>query len=162
MPTLLDTVGACRALWREVPATFTSKTVRFERAYSTPTPVQQRVPIWFGAKMKEELARSIAALGDGWFPLATTPPSEIRAGARVLRDAFVAAGRDPASAGVRAGVPVRRRESGTPDVAAMMEAAAELEGATVLAIPMAGIRSLAEAKVYFEEIVARFRARDCQ
>ena len=44
-----DGLRACRALWGEAPASFTSKSVSFERIWSLPRPVQPNgIPIWFG------------------------------------------------------------------------------------------------------------------
>ncbi len=148
--TLTDTLRACRALWRDVPASFGSPSVRFERVYSTPLPVQTPIPIWYGARMSPALARRIADLGEGWYPLASATAGEIHEGASLLREAFVAARRDPSTIRIRAGLPAQRGA----DAAAELRAA----GATILAVPMAGIRSLDAAKAYFEAVVAELAA----
>ena len=44
-----DTLGACRALWQDAPASFSSPTVAFDDIWCAPRPVQARVPVWFGA-----------------------------------------------------------------------------------------------------------------
>lgn len=154
-----DTMRACRRLWSEVPASFQSDTVQFERTYSTPRPLQARLPIWLGAKMSAALARRIAEYGDGWLPLATMPLDEVYAGAAELRAAFAAVGRPAESAGVRAGLPVYRHDDGRPDVARMLDAAkpAMERGITLFALPMAGVGSLDDARTAFDT-VARLRA----
>ena len=110
-----DTLRACRALWRDVPASFASETVGFERTYCTPLPAQRRIPIWFGARGTEALARRIAELGDGWIPLANFPPEELRRGIDLIRAACAKVGRDPAEIGVRFGLKLARRDGGGVD-----------------------------------------------
>src|SRR5207249_4534477 len=73
-----DTLGACRALWQDAPASFSSPTVAFDDIWCAPRPVQARVPVWFGAKASETLAGRIAAVGDGWYPLGNLSPDDLR------------------------------------------------------------------------------------
>lgn len=104
--TLLDdSVRAMQLLWREAPASFRSKTVNFERIYSTPFPRDRSIPLWYGVKPTERQARRIAELGAGWIPI-STQPEYVMDGVQRIRDAFAAAGRDPATLQVRAHVRV--------------------------------------------------------
>jgi alkanesulfonate monooxygenase SsuD/methylene tetrahydromethanopterin reductase-like flavin-dependent oxidoreductase (luciferase family) len=104
--TLLDDqVRAMQVLWREAPASFRSKTVNFERVYSTPFPRDRSIPLWYGVKPTERQARRVAELGAGWVPI-STHAEYVRDGVQRIREAFVAAGRDPATLQVRAHAPV--------------------------------------------------------
>ncbi len=132
--TLLDDgVRAMQLLWREAPASFSSKTVNFERVYSTPFPASRGIPIWYGVKPTPRQAQRIAELGAGWIPTSTSC-DYVREGVACIREAFSAAGRDPASLRVRAHVPTHYDAGGNgdlqrsiDDMGAMLEA-----GATVL------------------------------
>ena len=155
-----DTLRACRALWRDVPATFHSETVNFDDIYCTPLPAQSRIPIWFGAKATEAVARRIVELGDGWAPLATAAPDVIRDGLKVIRAACAEAGRDPAEIGVRCGLALSRDAAGKVDWPRVMADVAPLvgEGVTVLALLLGpGLDTLADAKAYLEDAAAAFR-----
>jgi probable F420-dependent oxidoreductase len=99
-----DQLRACRVLWRDDPATFESPTVRFAGIWSNPKPVQTPLPLWFGMAPTEENARRIAELGEGWLPI-YPDPEYIRKGVDLVRRAFAAAGRDPATLRVRATTP---------------------------------------------------------
>ena len=95
-----DAIGACRALWSEAPASFQSRTVRFEGMYCQPRPAPgERIPVWFTGKFTPRLVRRVATLGDGWMPYVAygmTLPEKAQA-IRVLRDRCAAEGRDPAT-----------------------------------------------------------------
>jgi probable F420-dependent oxidoreductase len=99
---LEDAIGACRALWESAPASFSSGTVTFEDLWCLPAPVQKRLPVWLPGQPTPAVAERIARLGDGWAPMPGTPLEDITTGARLLREAFEGAGRDPSSVKVRA------------------------------------------------------------
>ncbi|MFN8625996.1 MAG: TIGR03619 family F420-dependent LLM class oxidoreductase [Candidatus Binatia bacterium] len=157
---LEDTLRACRALWEQVPpVSFASQTVSFERAYCMPQPLQRRLPIFFGARATPALARRIAELGDGWFPLAARSREEVAAGATLIKEALRAAGRDPASLAIRVPLTVRRNRSGTIDGPATMAAVPALveAGASMLWVvvgPHLGLRSMREVGAFIEDIAA--------
>ena len=113
-----DTIRACRALWTEPPpVSFSSPTVTFQTLWCEPRPVQPGgIPVWFGSGPTDATARRVAELGDGWLPVGVRPVEELRDGIGRLRAAYRAAGRDPATLGVRAGVPVVTRGDGRPDL----------------------------------------------
>jgi probable F420-dependent oxidoreductase len=128
-----DAVRAWRALWAPGPTTFSSVTTSFTRIHCTPRPVQDRLPVWLGARLDDERAAAVAAWGDGWFPL-DNRPEVVRVGVDRLHAAFAAAGRDPTELGVRVGVGACARPDGSVDAAATVDAAAPAiaAGATTL------------------------------
>ena len=128
-----DTLRACQALWTEAPASFHSRSVSFEKLWSSPHPVQEGgIPIWFGVAATPRQARRIAELGAGWMPMPLAP-DELRAGADRIREAFARAGRDPATLGVRASV------RSFDEVESLREA-----GATALSFPLAAFAHRAD------------------
>ncbi|MBP8926648.1 MAG: TIGR03619 family F420-dependent LLM class oxidoreductase [Pseudomonadales bacterium] len=132
--TLLDDgVRAMQLLWREAPASFSSRTVNFERVYSTPLPAAAGIPIWYGVKPTPRQAQRIAELGAGWIPI-SDKAEYVRDGVARIREAFVTAGRDPAQLRVRAHVPTHYDAGGNGDLQrAIDDMGALLEaGATVL------------------------------
>lgn len=128
-----DTIRACRALWagRGEPVSFDSPTVSFEGIWCEPAPAQERLPIWFGAKATPKLAARLAEQGDGWLPLGRMRPEDVVAESAVLREAFMAAGRDPGELGIRVGLPLKRDADGGIDTAATAEKVAALVEAGV-------------------------------
>ena len=132
-----DTIRACRTLWegRGQPVSFDSPTVSFEGIWCEPAPVQVRLPVWFGAKATPALAARLGEQGDGWLPLGRMRPDDVVAESAVLRDAFVAAGRDPGELGIRVGLPLARAAEGAsgPDVVEGFDLAASRERVAALA-----------------------------
>jgi probable F420-dependent oxidoreductase len=100
-----DGLRACRALWRDAPASFASATVRFEEIRCEPRPLQPGgPPLWLGIAASARGARRMAELGAGWLPM-DSGPEALRAGLARIRPALAAAGRDPTAFGVRAHAP---------------------------------------------------------
>ena len=97
-----DTIAACRVLWTESPASFSSKTVRFERIWCEPRPVQPGgVPVWFSGTLHARNLERIVRWGDGWIPIMTATRDDLAEGAVRLAEAFERAGRDPRALKVR-------------------------------------------------------------
>lgn len=111
---LEDTVGACRALWSRLPASYSSTTVTFERVHCVPQPVQQRLPVWFSGTLTKRTVRRVVELGDGWIPIMGASLEDIREGAARLREAA----ERPLE--VQAPVQVRRGGDGRCDLTATM------------------------------------------
>jgi probable F420-dependent oxidoreductase len=133
-----DTLRACRVLWRDAPASFAAPTVRFDALWCEPRPVQARIPIWYGTALGDANVARIVEIGDGWAPLAEDLAG-VAAGVSRLRAAYTAAGRDPASLGVRWTAPVVADPRGRPDLErtlAGLPALAEA-GVTVAAFALA-------------------------
>ena len=88
-----ECIEAMRLLWREDEATFHGQFFSFTRACSFPKPVREGVPIHIGGH-SAAAARRAGRLGDGFHPLGLTGALlDERIGQ--LRDAALAAGRDP-------------------------------------------------------------------
>jgi probable F420-dependent oxidoreductase len=80
------------------PVTWEGAHFRLEEAFCRPRPVQEpRPPLWIGGKGGRRLARLIARRGDGWNTVWSWTPEAYAERARVLDDACVAEGRDPAA-----------------------------------------------------------------
>jgi probable F420-dependent oxidoreductase len=133
-----EQIEVCRLLWRQAPADYEGKTIRFRNLHAWPRPVQPAgVPLWLGLAATDRGAERIARLGDGWLP-PSMEPRLIRDGLAVLHRAMAARGRDPASLQVRAALMPHRREDGAVDLDATFAAAPALvaAGATVIeAVP---------------------------
>ncbi len=132
-----ETVLACRELWRGGPSTFSSDTASFSEMYCSPTPVQARIPVWFGGEATAATARRVAEIGDGWSPIGNTPPSEVAEGFKLIGEHCSRIGRDPASITIRCSLPLRTSSSGRGDIYATVESASEYAeaGATLVQLP---------------------------
>jgi probable F420-dependent oxidoreductase len=157
---LEDALGACRALWEDGPASFSSPTVSFEQIWCRPQPSQARLPVWFGANATERTARRIAELGDGWMPLSAGTPDEISAGVSVIADAYRAVGRDPAGLLVRAGLPIVRGDDGI-DLGSSMQAADPLieAGVTSFSVNLRRMATAEDARPWLESVARAWRLR---
>jgi probable F420-dependent oxidoreductase len=124
--TLLEeTIGAVRALWQSLPASYTSESVSFSDTYCSPQPVQPRLPVWFSGTLTERQVRRVVELGDGWIPIMGASLEDIRTGAGRLRTAV---GRP-----VDVQAPARpvRAADGSVDAGATMATVPELAAAGV-------------------------------
>lgn len=161
---LRDTLGACRALWENQPASFRSETVSFEGLFQMPQPVQKRIPILLGVKANERNAALVAELCDGWEcgPDDARSLEKLREGSQVYREAFARAGRDPAGLIVRAHLPRHLTAEGRydlerifADVPAMCEAGVTEFAAGVTGRLAGQFDSMAAIERYIEEVAAR-------
>ncbi|MGH7336356.1 MAG: TIGR03619 family F420-dependent LLM class oxidoreductase, partial [Myxococcota bacterium] len=110
-----DTIAACRALWRDSPASFASGTVSFERIWCEPRPVQpDGIPVWFSGTLHRRNLARIARWGDGWIPIMTATRADLADGAKRLADAFAKAGRDARALKVRGALELRMGANGRP------------------------------------------------
>lgn len=132
-----DAVRACRAIWEhEPPVSFASDTVAFDELWCEPRPVQSRLPIWFSGPANDITVRRITELGDGWLPLAI-PLDDVTATIEQLRAAFVAAGRDPATLGVRQNLAVKTDDDGRVDLLKTVAPVSDLAARGVTAVSVA-------------------------
>ena len=97
-----------------------------------PRPVQQPIPVWFGAQSAPAYRR-VGRLGDGWFPQ-VQPGPELEAARAVVDAAAIEAGRDPAALGLEG----RISWTGDEDAFAAAATAWQAAGATHLAVRSAG------------------------
>jgi probable F420-dependent oxidoreductase len=157
---LTDTIAACRALWTDVPASFSSATVSFDDTFCTPLPVQAPLPIWFSGVLHPRNVDRIVRLGDGWIPIMGATLDDIRAGVVTLRAALEAAGRDPGALQVRAPVIMARGDDGKVDLDATMASVPGLVAAGATEI-QANVRQAPagydDAPAAFTQLVDSFR-----
>jgi len=95
-----DNIGACRTLWAGAPASFHSPTVNFDGMFCSPRPAPgEWIKVWFGGKFTARQIRRVVNLGDGWMPYGGLRMTVEQKAAAIatLRQAFVEAGRDPAT-----------------------------------------------------------------
>lgn len=128
---LTDTVAACRALWQQLPASFSSASVSFADTYCAPRPAQLRLPVWFSGTLTARNVRRIVDLGDGWIPIMGSTADDVRRGAERLAAAWSAGGRGPGPPHVQAAL------APVPDGRGRLDAAATL--AAVPALVAAGV-----------------------
>jgi probable F420-dependent oxidoreductase len=150
-----DTVGACRALWSQLPASFSSPTVAFGDVWCVPQPVQERMPVWFAGTLNDRNLARIVELGDGWIPIMGASLDDIRDGAARLRAATIRP--------VEVQAPARpvRDADGTVDAAATFAAVPELvaAGTSDVYVNVASFAaSAADAPDAFARIVTAFRS----
>jgi probable F420-dependent oxidoreductase len=65
-----ECIEAIRILWRDDPATYIGKHIRFENMRSFPKPVQKTIPIHVGG-ISDPAIRRTARYGDGFLPVPT-------------------------------------------------------------------------------------------
>jgi len=155
-----DVLRACRVLWRDAPASFASQTVSFEAISCLPHPVQPGgPPIWIGGGATEGNLARLAEYGAGWMPIGLDA-GDFRDGLDRARAAFEAAGRDPASLGVRATLEPVRDADGRVDVAASLAGLPRLRerGATLASVALpAFVRSADEAPDFLQRLASAAR-----
>ena len=97
-----EQLDVMRMLWTNELVSYEGEWHRIDNAGINPLPVQQPIPVWFGAFAPPAIRRA-ARLGDGWF---TNPfhraGDDARQDIAILREAAAAAGRDPAAVGIDA------------------------------------------------------------
>jgi probable F420-dependent oxidoreductase len=153
---LTETVAACRELWTRSPASFSGKTMRFEKIWCHPQPLQPGgVPVWFSGTLNQANMYRLTELGDGWIPIMGADLPGIRDGRRRIEDAWSKRGRDPARLRVRGTLRLRKRGDGSPDLRATLEDMhAQVEaGATEATLPLAAFaRSPERCPDFFAEL----------
>ena len=152
---LEDGLRACRALWRDAPASFRSETVSFDELWCLPRPLQtDGVPIWFGVALGPKNLARIVELGAGWMPMDGSP-EVIRSGVACCARPSSAAGRDFAGFGVRAHARVVLGESRRPDLERTLEGLPALAeaGATAASFALGAFAtSRAEVRPFLERL----------
>jgi len=156
---LTDTMGACKALWQDAPASFASPTVSFERIWCAPRPLQPGgLPIWFAGSLHRRNLDRIVRLGDGWIPPPYSPVEQLAADVPRLREAWAAAGREPSALQVQGDLAPVRDASGRPDLAASLAAAPEWAraGATTLNVVMSLFSHWKGRQRFFDTLAERW------
>jgi probable F420-dependent oxidoreductase len=93
-----EQVRLMRRLWTERAVTFQGRYDRITAAGLAPLPVQRPIPVWFGGSSPPAYRRA-GRLADGWFPQ-MRPGPKLAAARQMVREAALAAGRDPAHIGM--------------------------------------------------------------
>jgi probable F420-dependent oxidoreductase len=96
---LEEQVTLLRRLWTERSLTFDGTYERVTGAGLAPLPVQQPIPVWYGA-VAEPALRRVGRLADGWFPPQIPPGERLYEARQTVRNAALEAGRDPDSIGM--------------------------------------------------------------
>lgn len=112
----MEALALLKVLWTQPRVRFQGRFYRLDEAGGVlPHPVQRpHVPIWIGGHSDGALQR-VAAIADGWHPLALRPPvrldpEELSTRLRRLRTLATAAGRDPEAITVALKAPVTLRD----------------------------------------------------
>ncbi len=97
-----EQVALMRALWTNEIITFNGEWHAVENAGLNPLPVQQPIPVWFGAFEPPAIQRA-GRLGDGWFLNPRIAPSDdAETQIAIFRNAAEESGRDPSELGIDA------------------------------------------------------------
>ena len=164
---LTDSIAACRALWGPSPTDFASETVRFQKIWCEPKPVQSGGPaVFFSGTLTKRNMYRLTHLGDGWIPIMTETVDGMTEGVARIKQAWSEAGRDPDQLRVRGTLDVVKGEGGKPDLKRTLEGVRDLgaRGATEAQLQMlAFVRSPDRLDEFFAELGdtwARVRAGD--
>lgn len=155
-----DSLRACKALWRNQPASFESATVSFHDMYVCPAPVRGDIPLWIGGAATRGMARRVVELGAGWTPMGGNDVDEIRAGRALIREECERVGRDASTVGIRVSVSPPRGVDRAHLVERMLEPLPALlaEGVTVVQVGMPQLASRVEdAREALAEVVQATR-----
>lgn len=159
---LTDTLAACKALWTETPADFDGPTLRFRDVYCEPKPLQPGgVPLWVAGTLHRRNLDRLVRFGDAWIPIMGESVEGIADGARTVREAFSAAGRNAGGLQVQAPLRIARGDDDRPDLARSLESVPELvaAGATDVHVTMAAFcRDPVAAPAFLAELGRRFAA----
>jgi probable F420-dependent oxidoreductase len=105
-----EQVALMRALWTNEIITFDGEWHAVESAGLNPLPVQQPIPVWFGAFEPPAIKRA-GRMGDGWFlNPRIAPGDEAKTQIAIFRKAAEDTGRDPSALGIDATLHIGDRE----------------------------------------------------
>jgi alkanesulfonate monooxygenase SsuD/methylene tetrahydromethanopterin reductase-like flavin-dependent oxidoreductase (luciferase family) len=156
--TLDETLRICQELWRNTPARYESKRLRFDRIHMMPKPVQAGgVPIWVSGTVNPRSARRLAEFGSGWIPWGDAA-ADLSKGIPAMRAALAEAGGDLDGIEVVGGLR-KRNQDGKLDISATMAQVPDLIslGVTDFRIQLAIPDSPGEAEDLLAPIVGAFR-----
>jgi len=161
---LEDSLRACKVLWTQAPATFHSQTVSFDDVWCLPQPVQKGgPPILMAGEPGPRLHRRVAELADGWIVRSDSigrtnnPNITLQRTMNGVRDAVVAAGRDPALLLFQMSGYAARDASGRIDLEASFQRVRELwgMGLTMVQLSLAEFVESPDGVGPFLELAAR-------
>jgi probable F420-dependent oxidoreductase len=93
-----EQVELMRSLWTQRAVTHHGTYENVTAAGLAPLPIQQPIPVWFGAA-SEPAYRRAGRLADGWFPQ-VPPGAALDAARKIVEDSAREAGRDPSALGM--------------------------------------------------------------
>ncbi len=102
-----EQIALLRRLWCEPLVEFAGDWHRVGDAGLNPLPIQQPIPIWLGGRADPVLHR-VARMAEGWYAL-DSPGSDAQTQVAKLHAQAREAGRDPASIGIEARIPIADR-----------------------------------------------------
>ena len=155
-----EQIDLMRALWTQDVVDFEGRWHTVRSAGIKPLPVQQPIPVWFGAGgsagpvPRDVVLRRIARMGDGWFP--SFPPGD---DARMVLDkmqTYIAeAGREPEDLGLAGRI--RMPDKSPEEWLAEVEGWQALGGTHVMAEarrgPLSAVDQHIEAMREFREVI---------
>lgn len=153
-----DTLGACQALWRDSPATFTSPTISFGPTWCHPTPIQRSgVPFWIAGRISSKTVARMVRFGSGWIPWGEYQRDVVK-GIELLKEPFEEAGRDLATFGIRGNLVLRFDDKDRLDLNATFEPVGALLEAGVNDFGIVGKipKDTSEQEHLLREVVAGF------
>lgn len=129
---LNETLEVCRTLWTQRQAHFSSEDLRFDGIHMMPKPVQPGgVPIWISGTVNTRVVRRLAKFGSGWIPWGNDARNLESSIAR-MKDKLSSEGRDNLDQlQIVGSLPHPRRDNGSSDVTAMMDAVPAMHAAGV-------------------------------
>lgn len=117
---LFDQMKACRALWRDRPASYHSALTNFDDIWCVPgladETANSTLKLWFGVAPTPANARFFAEFGGGWSCI-YPDPKFIAEGRATLQEALAARFGIERPLPVRAAPPIQYDSSGAPDLA---------------------------------------------
>lgn len=116
-----EQIALLRRLWAEPVLTFEGKYDRIDRAGINPLPPGGSIPIWMGG-MSDRVIDRVGRLADGWLPQ-YRDPDQLPAGIARVKQAAVAAGRDPDAIGFEPRVPASAGTEAAAELAARWQQA---------------------------------------
>jgi len=158
---LTEMIEACRVLWRDAPASFHGRWTSFDEVWCEPRPAAGSVPVWFAGSLTSRTIRRVVELGEGWLPIMGSGPAVIAEGVGVLHEAYVAAGRDPATLEVTMFAPPVAGDDGQPSLDRTLEGALVLgdAGVTLVSLfPPSFVPGIAETAAWIEVAARRWES----
>jgi probable F420-dependent oxidoreductase len=159
---LTDTLAALKVLWRDTPADLDAPTLSFQDIYCEPKPLQPGgVPLWIAGTLHHRNLDRVVRYGDGWIPIMGETVDGIAAGAKQVREAFAAAGRDASALQVQAPMRMERDDNGKLDMARSVASVPDLvaAGATDINVTLRAFAGTPDdAPAAMQELVRQFRA----
>lgn len=154
-----DTIRILRTLWTTQSASYEVGGQTVSGIHQMPKPRQEGgVPIWVSGTLNKKVASRLAEYGSGWIPWGDAA-LDLTTSIPALWQMVESAGGDPSGLRVVGNMPVQKRDDGTADVAASIEALAPQLAAGVTDVMLrVPLPSAAEAGAIFAEWSGAFRA----